>query len=170
MDPGGRVGLAIVTCPKVLVHYTRGIGISSNSDRFLQGLACTMWMILAGACRCRQRCVKQSATRSSSTSAARHYLNAILAPRGSCSGGHSGRSRTAAICPHDRLHRCRRRYCTSGATRCSFLNGWVKAARRPASRALAPRGFRPRLKPATSIIDPARHIPPAEAPAAAGQC
>ncbi|MBS0639451.1 MAG: glycosyltransferase [Acetobacteraceae bacterium] len=25
----------IVTCPKVLVHYTRGIGISSNSERFL---------------------------------------------------------------------------------------------------------------------------------------
>ncbi|MBV9251607.1 MAG: glycosyltransferase [Acetobacteraceae bacterium] len=29
-------GHRIVTCPQVLTHYTRGIGISSNSDRFLR--------------------------------------------------------------------------------------------------------------------------------------
>lgn len=29
-------GCVIVTCQQVLVHYTRGIGISSNSDRFLR--------------------------------------------------------------------------------------------------------------------------------------
>src|ERR1700733_11278981 len=26
----------IITCPRVLVHYTRGVGISSNSERFMR--------------------------------------------------------------------------------------------------------------------------------------
>jgi glycosyltransferase involved in cell wall biosynthesis len=53
-------GLPIVTCPEKLVHYTRGIGISSNSDRFM---AASLYNVETLAARLRLPAAKVRAKR-----------------------------------------------------------------------------------------------------------
>ena len=125
----------IITCPQPLCHYTRGIGISSNSERFLQAslynvddLGARLSLPQAMVDRKRNEIVVEFGRKA--------LLNVTSPVPAACSVAHSAKSTapaTSSICSSQQcLHPCS----TCGAVRSVCWSG------RTAARSMADR--RPR--------------------------